>query len=315
MINENQVLHITNGDSLSSRMQDFNISGEILTWREMLCEGPTTYEIGSPDFIEKRDAFLRTYYDVPEQHYKKMFIQELEKLDASKTYSAIILWFEYDIFCHINMIAAISYIQAKNRKEPIYLVCSGRVAGEKSLMGLAELNDKQFLTHYNERVQLTTSDLSLANALWEFYCGTDHNKLKPTLAEHSSFRYLSNCLGAHRERFPDTNTGLNTLEVNILKLIESKHITTKNQLCGYALGHQGYYGYGDSQIYRMIDRLQVFYTDETVPFTLNEAGQQVLTGKIEPKDRIKKQDDVYFGGVQKYKYTYDPENRNLILAI
>jgi len=305
------VLHITNGDSLTERLQQFDISGDILTWREMLCEGPTVYEVGSPDFIEKRDTFLRRYYDIPEEHYKKKFVQELEKLDESKTYSAIILWFEYDVFCHINMIAAISYIQSKNREESVFLICSGKVQGKKKLMGLAELNDKEFISHYKERIQLTTSDLSLANALWEFYCGTDHNKLKPKLAEHSSFTYLSNCLGAHRERFPDKDTGLNTLEVNILKLIESKHITTKNQLCGYALSHQGYYGYGDSQISRMIERLQVFYTDESIPFTLNTLGEQALTGNIATKHRIKKEEEIYFGGAQKYKYTYDPENRNL----
>lgn len=306
------MLHITNGDSLTERLQQFDISGDILTWREMLCEGPTVYEVGSPDFIEKRDTFLRRYYDIPEEHYKKKFVQELEKLDESKTYSAIILWFEYDVFCHINMIAAISYIQSKNREESVFLICSGKVQGKKKLMGLAELNDKEFLKHYKERIQLTTSDLSLANTLWEFYCGTDHNKLKPKFAEHSSFTYLSNCLRAHRERFPDKDTGLNTLEVDILKFIDSQHITTKNQLCDYVLSHQGYYGYGDSQIFRIIERLQVFYTDKTVPFTLNTLGQQALIGNIAPKYRIKKQEEVYFGGAQKFKYTYDPENRNLI---
>ncbi len=303
-------LHITNGDSLGERIQKSTIPGKMLIWREMLCQGPTALEVGSSEFIERRERFLQEYYSIPVGYYKEHFIKELNKLTEDKTYDAIYLWFEYDLFCHVNMLAAISYIRSKNRKESVYLICSGRVKGEKRLLGLSELNDKQFIDHYQNPIQLNALDLSLANTLWEFYCGDDHNKLKPKLAQYANFEYLSNCLEAHLERFPDS-TGLNTLEKHTLRFIAEKNITSKNQLCDYMLNHQGYYGYGDTQILPMINRLEVFYNTANRPFTLNENGNQILKG-IKPNTKSTvKTTDTYFGGVLKYDYVYDEQDRKL----
>ena len=43
----NSVLHITNGDNLTARLESLNLTGDIIVWREMLCEGPTPVEVGS----------------------------------------------------------------------------------------------------------------------------------------------------------------------------------------------------------------------------------------------------------------------------
>ena len=162
-------------------------------------------------------------------------MSQLKKLDAIDTYDEVILWFEFDLFCHINMIAAISYLIQKKRKEPLYLVCSGRVPGEKELIGLSELNDKQLISHYKNKIKLSEDDLDMAHFIWQLYCGNDPNKLKPEIRKSSNFKYLSSCIRAHIERYPNVHTGLNSLETNILRLIEREHITSEHQLCGYAL--------------------------------------------------------------------------------
>lgn len=45
-----QSLHITNGDALTGLLRTTSINGEIITWREMLCEGKTTTDVGSENF-------------------------------------------------------------------------------------------------------------------------------------------------------------------------------------------------------------------------------------------------------------------------
>ncbi len=49
------------------------------------------------------------------------------------------------LFCHINLIAVISLLHQKEINLPLYLVCSGRIEGEKNLKGLAELTPEQLL--------------------------------------------------------------------------------------------------------------------------------------------------------------------------
>lgn len=124
-------LHITNGNSLTNYLKELDIVGEVLTWQEMLCEGPTIIDIDSETFKNTRKAFLNTVYDI--EVNEEEYDDELNKLNHTKNYTEIVLWFEYDLFCHINMIAVISLIQQKQIKLPLYLVCSGRIEGEKKL--------------------------------------------------------------------------------------------------------------------------------------------------------------------------------------
>ena len=129
-------LHITNGGSLTTFMRDLGFEDDILTWQEMLCEGPTESIIDTPSFFNKRKAFLNKFYDI--EINESEYLSEIHKLNHLEKYTEIVLWFEYDLYCHINLIAVISLLQEKHAKQPLSLVCSGRISGEKSLKGLSE---------------------------------------------------------------------------------------------------------------------------------------------------------------------------------
>ena len=52
------ILHITNGDLSTKKLKEYNIEGHIITWREMLCEGKTTSDVGSESFWKSRFDFF-----------------------------------------------------------------------------------------------------------------------------------------------------------------------------------------------------------------------------------------------------------------
>ena len=81
---------------------------------------------------------------------------------------------------------------------------------------------------------------------------------------------------AHIKRFPDVRSGISTLEYNILKLVKENTITSRHHLMGYALHYQGYYGYGDLQLERVIDVLALFFTETEESLTLNRKGHLAL---------------------------------------
>jgi len=305
-----KILHITNGDGLTERLESVQLEGEIVVWREMLCEGPTVSQVGNDRFIALRKRFLQDEYGVSNELYEQEFMSQLKKLDSIDRYDEIILWFEFDLFCHINMLAAISYLIQKKKQEPLYLVCSGRVPGEKELIGLSELSDKQLLSHYKNKIKLSEDDLDMAHFIWQLYCGNNPSKLKPEIRKSSNFKYLSSCIRAHIERYPNVNTGLNALETNILRLIEREHITSEHQLCGYALSYQGYYGYSDSMILKIIDKLRPFFQMGDDGLELNMNGQFVLDGSHNFYREVK--NDESYGGTSKYDFLYSPENHQLL---
>ena len=107
-------LHITNGSNVTDYLKKLKFEGEMLTWHEMLCEGPTVKEIDTPKFFKIRKTFLENAYDV--EYDVDSITTEYNKLNDVSNYNQIILWFEYDLFCHINLIAAISLIKQKGIK-------------------------------------------------------------------------------------------------------------------------------------------------------------------------------------------------------
>lgn len=303
-----ETLHITNGGSLTNYLRELDISGNILTWQEMLCEGPTTRKINTDEFLKKRKVFLNDFYqvDINESEFKA----EVGMLDSAKDYKEIVLWFEYDLFCHINLLAVIKLLKDKNVNLPLYLVCSGRIKGETQLKGLPELSPEQLYKHYQDKIKLTDNDVELAVTLWQIYCGKDHNLFKPYLTKKSSFKYLNNCLKAHLRRFPNLKSGLSVLEKNILTIIKEKSIKSKNQLIGYVLNYQGYYGFGDLQIERLIDLLSIFYTVEENKISLNRKGHVALIGNHNFSYEIN--NNLIFGGVNRLDYSYNSKTNNLI---
>jgi hypothetical protein len=308
---EHKTLHITNGSSLTNYLLELNISGDFLTWQEMLCEGPTEIKIDTLSFINKRKAFLNTFYDIEFNDIEYQF--EIKKLNNLEDFTEIVLWFEYDLFCHLNLVAVISLLLQKHVTLPIYLVCSGRIIGEKNLKALTELSSGQISNHLNTKVKLTEEDLDLAQTVWKTYCGKDHNLLKHYITKKSTFKYLSNCLKAHLERFPDLNSGLDNLESNILTIIRDQHIKSKHHLLGYALNYQGYYGFGDIQLSRIINKLSIFFSEDVDKLTLNRKGHEALLQQHNFSLEIG--NNIPYGGVNRFDFQFSKKQNKLIKTI
>lgn len=303
-------LHIANGNILAQNILDLGIEGDIIIWREMLCEGPTTYDLGTPTFNKMRTAFLHKNYQIDPKDYEEKFLNELHKLDNIKDVDEIILWFEFDLFSHINMIAAISRILENKIDLPVYLVCSKKLKGEKEFQPLSQLSLKHLKNHFDQKIHLDQDDLEMANLIWQYYNEENPSKLKSLIKQKSNFEYLSSCIRTHIERFPNANTGLNTLEANILKLIKENKIKSLNQLMGYTIQYQGYFGYGDRQIQRLLDKLKEFYTLKDERISLTEKGEEAFAGSRNFYQELKNNDS--FGGVKMYDFLYDAESHNIL---
>lgn len=305
-----QQLHITNGDDFSKKIKELQLPGEIIVWREMLCEGPTTTILDEERFYKLRKDFLGETYNIAPEDYDLQFIDELNKLTVANGYDEIVLWFEFDLFSHINMLAVISHLLENKKNIPVYLVCSRRLENEKEFIPLSQLPIKHLKNHYEARIALEQDDLETAALMWQLYNGDNPQKLISQIKKKTNFEYLSSCIRAHIERFPNAVSGINTLERNVLKLIETNNITNRNHLIGYILEYQGYFGLGDLQVQRMIDRLKMFYEIDENGVRLNENGQQALNATKNFYQELK--NDECLGGVKKYDFLYDSETHKIL---
>ena len=308
-----QTLHITNGGILTEQLVKYHMveRQHIFTWEEALCVGPTIETVMSAEFIELRKTFFKDFYDI--NLNVEEIQREFERFNSINGYTEVVLWFEYDLFCHINMVAVISLLQQKGIYLPIYLVCSGFVEGEEGLKGLSQLNQKQLQSHYDKKVKLNVDDITLATRIWTIYCGNDHNQLFPLITRNSSFPYLSNCLKAHIERYPDSRNGISRLEYNILNLVEKYDIKSPRHLLGYALHYQGYYGYGDLHLARVLALLRIFYEVEDEHLKLNRNGHLAIDYQKNFQDEMSNQ--IKYGGTFSFEYNYNASENRLVKTL
>ena len=77
-------LHITNGDKTTSYLKLQGYTGEFITWREMLCEGKTSIDVGSETFWKTRFEFLKSSYKITKKRTKREKELEAKLLEYEK---------------------------------------------------------------------------------------------------------------------------------------------------------------------------------------------------------------------------------------
>lgn len=297
-------LHITNGDSTTEYLKSLKFQGDFITWREMLCEGRTSLDVGSESFWKTRFNFLKANYKVTKKNFINLTLKEYRNLCQTKGQKEIILWFEYDLFCQINLIALVSWIKRFRKDEKVTLICSGDIEGKDRKLGLCELNKEQIHQHFENRVELSVDDIEYADYVWQLYCSDSPlrlNTVKQFNPAHK-FLYLDDALDLHLKRFPSVENGLNLVENYILKVAEESKAKSKHELVKNLLGIQNVFGFSDLQYFQKIDRMKGLFTSLN-PVKLSRKGKKVITNELNFYQNLRN-NEAYFGGAKKYSYLY-----------
>lgn len=304
-------LHITNGDSFTQKLKTLKLKGEIITWREMLCEGKTETNVGSESFWKTRFDFLHKNYKVSKSWFVEKTLKEYRSLCNHKQQDQIILWFEYDLFCQINMLAVLSWLKKHRRYAEIYLVCSGDEDETNRLYRLNDLSDEQLLNSYENKLKLSQNDVEYADYVWQLYCSDNPIRLENLIDfDNYQFDYLSDAIKVHLRRFPTIKNGLNELENRVLQFSLQQKPKSKKELLSSLIQNQGFYGFGDTQYERVITNLRPLFSSFN-PVRLSRKGKEILEGKTNYYSQIRDNED-YLGGALKYNFLYNTESDRIL---
>ena len=252
------VLHITNGDITTNYLRSLKFQGKFITWREMLCEGKTSIDVGSESFWKTRFEFLKSSYKVTKKTFIDFTLKEYRTLCQEKNQKEIVLWFDSDLFCQINMIAIISWIKRFRKGEKVTMVYSHMI-DDGSTQNLAYFNDltqDQIRRHYKNRMTLSQDDIEYADYVWQLYCSNNPLRLETVhkFNPSSPFINLTDALSLHLKRFPSTENGLNVVENFIIHTAEETKPISKHKFTERLLENQRDFslGYGMLSIHKKL---------------------------------------------------------------
>lgn len=265
------LLHILNGDSSKNLFSKTNINGETAVWREVLVHGPLFYNIDTEIFWEMRSQFIEKAYGAKLASYRRKVLMEFQKIRQFDG-DEVILWFEYDLFCQVNMIALLSYFLKRKRRYKISLVCVGNYPGYDKRVGLGEIPYKDYENLFENRSPLTREDLLMADKAWMYYCGMDIGKLRTIKSD--KLEYLPAAMRSAIKTFRHDNH-LSTIERFILKTINENEFDEK-QLIKYLLENDTEYGFGDLQYLYLIENLSDYILILDSKFHFSVKGRALL---------------------------------------
>lgn len=250
------MLHIHNGDSTANTMREAAFPGEHFAFREALTSGPTPLGLSKDEWIELRVTHLAGEIE-PEAAVIK---QDLARIDAtlanSFDHEEVILWFEHDLFCQINLIHLLDRFARQGvGSSRLSLICIGEFPGKPNFKGLGELTATQMASLFDTRHEVTAAEFSLAQRAWAAYCSPDPRDIERLLAEDTAaLPFLRGALEQHLARFPSVSNGLGHAENKLLGFIADGN-NKFGSLCPAFFNAEPAYGLGDLQIWCDLKRM------------------------------------------------------------
>src|SRR5688500_14556565 len=124
------ILHIHNGDASADVAKQSSIPGEHFAWREALIDGPAPAEVNGVEWRRRRAEHLAKAYGVERESCEYELLAQEQKLAESSGYDEVVLWFEHDLFCQVNLLYLLdSFRRRRSADTKLSLICIGNFPG------------------------------------------------------------------------------------------------------------------------------------------------------------------------------------------
>lgn len=253
------MLHILNGDAVLPQFRKAEIAGEPVIWREALCTGLVSFQVGTETWLQQRLQYLQSDLNHAATH---PIASQLQKIVNSLD-NEVVLWFDYDLFCQINQMAALAYLIQTQRKGRISLANTQR--RNQPGKDLSHMHPEEWHAAFSQRYEVSASPVNFTLSFWKHYCSNDHRPLFQMIRRTPAvFPHLNHALLAHCGRFPRRATGMSDYEKTVLGILSSGPVPEK-ELLRTLFAKTHWIGYGDRQhmhhlrrMHRLVEKPDVY---------------------------------------------------------
>jgi len=276
------MIHIHNGDSIANTARAAGLPGRHLPFRETLISGPVRPNLGAQEWIEERARFLSEHYGENLLRVRNELLEQEQMLDRAREEEEVVLWFEHDLFCLVNLLYLLSRL---NKVRRLSLVWCTRPLGSQE--------DEDVSKEFHSRYPVAPAMMNAAALAWRTYTSEEATDLNRLLdADFVDFPFLRDGFLLHASRFPSTRNGLGEVEQRALAGIDAGATDFASLFLRFDQSPPRF-GLGDGEFLRHLRRLttcavpMITITEmenETPPkalFALTPAGKNVLEAKVD----------------------------------
>lgn len=238
-------IHVLPGDALAESFKESGIKGDVVVCRECLIEGDLKAE-SLDGFWRVRAEFIDGAYGDADNSYFQNVAGEFKKLVKNAEGGEVNLWFEYELFCQVNMWFCLFLLSGKETE--IYRVAPAVRSEEDIWKGFGRLEKEDLQKCFKQRIKFTESDILLGKNLWKAYQDKDFDNLrKLSLTDSECFPKLKEVCAAEIEK--------QTRPKKTLEKIISAGETDFGKIFEQFASVEGVYGFGDAQVKRILQEI------------------------------------------------------------
>lgn len=282
-----RTLHITNGDSAAKLIQDAEIEGVVIPWRDVLHEGPVPFGMTLQELSNIRANYIASQGWGNKSEVLNSFLERDQAIAKFKNHDQLVLWFEHDLYDQLQIIQILAYLATRDlHKYPIHMICTEAYLGMQSIDGIKAL--------VNEIQPVSYEMVTVATTAWQvFTLNTPGEWFNLLEANTDCLPFLKDAVMRLLQEYPDVNTGLSQTQLSALQVVNEVGKVAANQLFNSYqqleerrfMGDVVFWGYiaqlleGDNALLTLQSgqSLSLPVTEDQV-FSLTEKGRQVLAG-------------------------------------
>jgi len=323
-----QRLNITNGDSAASTLSEAGVEGKIISWRDVLHEGPVDSSLSLEELSKGRARFISEQGWDDFAHVSGDFAERDRVIRHLDYFDEVVLWFEDDLYDQLQLIQLLDFFGrgAARGKTLSVIVVDGYIP---------PLSTDEIKQLDKVRQRVTAEQLELAKRAWKAFGSEDPTSISRLLEESTTpLKFLAAALRRHLEEFPSTDNGLSRSEREALSAIQAGHTTPVAAFLEVARKQESIF-LGDIIFYSYLERLSgranalITWKDGTPviaptsersrefvegELALTPLGREVLAGR-QDWQRINKRTR-WLGGVEvkpsEGGWRWDPGERELV---
>ena len=275
------MLHLTNGESAAESLRHSGVPGRVISWQDVLHEGPVPAGLTLEGMSDARARFL-AHWDA--RSFPALSASFAERDSALRSARRVALWFEHDLYDQLQLLQILATLS----NEPgiaAEMICIDAFPGVVPFYGLGQLTPMQLGSLWPQRQPVTAEQRSLGVRAWQAFTSPDPGAVAHLIAtDLGALPFLGNALRRLLDEYPAPPTGLGRTERQLLQAIARGVRSFAELFAANATAEEARF-MGDTTVEARLDSLIHARTPLVTPepYTLTAAGQRVLAGDIDAR--------------------------------
>ena len=260
-------------------MKAGGIGGEIISWRDVLHEGPVPANQTLKELSRTRSQWLAQQGLGKLDRIQKEFEERDEFICRYTDFDEVTLWFEWDLYDQLQLIQILDFLSQDSEGDRAETGTRLTIVGFNGYLGTIEPD--KFPDLYDKRVDVASSMLDTARRAWQAFRSSDPRDLERVARGGTdAMEFLELSLWRHLEELPSTRNGLSRSESQVLEAVSQGPLTF-HELFKRVANREERIFCGDAIMARYIERMSL--TD--APLIAYTSGDRIDAPRTEEDSR------------------------------